>query len=651
LREIAAATFDPLDYPVVMREVWESLNHAGKNWRQIFKVSSTLLSGTSSHTPSDRDASRLTHCQGLTLLDTLVKHGSERVVDDARDHLFRIRTLTDFTHHQDGGDKGAGVREKAKALVELLNDNLRIREEREQARRLRDKYVGISNVGAPAAISLSSATAYKGDDSWERRGADFSSRGGGGGGSDGGRNRADWRSGGGSAAESSSRALHLSDAAAAPASGTGGGRSHHHHQRRGRRPAGAGDIGEGGGDVPNDATVADLPPASDFSHEFAAAGGVSGDADFDAFGPVAPSKPDHAAAAASTKAAAPPAGGRLQVNIRPSTGAGPAPVLRPPPPAASTLHTNAPKSAPPAASATLDDFGLFAAAAAPAAAPPPAASDWSDFATAPQPQPTVSAPEPFDPFSGAPAPAAKPSAAAVLAAAYDPFASPLPASQAPPSQGGLFGGGGGGTFGGADPFAGTPGMNLAAAMAAAGPSGAPRPAASAAGGADEFGGFASATVKDDDVDRLFLAGGLSLGTKAAAPASGVSAAAGGAKKAVPLNAIAPKTVPSTTSAMLAPVQSMPTIGSAPGVQQMGRGTVWPPGGGFTSGPGLGGPQGGGPGWQQPYPGMAAPGMPVGMGFHAQGFPQQFPAGYPAFASAGAPATQYHSGGSPGVFPF
>jgi hypothetical protein len=39
LREIAAATNDPMDYPVVMREVWAALNHAGKNWRQIYKVS------------------------------------------------------------------------------------------------------------------------------------------------------------------------------------------------------------------------------------------------------------------------------------------------------------------------------------------------------------------------------------------------------------------------------------------------------------------------------------------------------------------------------------------------------------------------------------------------------------------------------------
>jgi len=45
--------------------------------------------------------------QALQLLDSIVKHGAERVVDDARDHLFRIRLLTDFQFHDEGGeDKG-----------------------------------------------------------------------------------------------------------------------------------------------------------------------------------------------------------------------------------------------------------------------------------------------------------------------------------------------------------------------------------------------------------------------------------------------------------------------------------------------------------------------------------------------------------------
>lgn len=101
-----------------MRETWASLNHAGKNWKQIFK--------------------------GLVLLEYLVKFGHERVVDNARDHLFRVRTLLDFAHFEGGTDKGAGIREKAKSLVEMLNDNARVRSEREKARALKDKYVGAS---------------------------------------------------------------------------------------------------------------------------------------------------------------------------------------------------------------------------------------------------------------------------------------------------------------------------------------------------------------------------------------------------------------------------------------------------------------------------------------------------------------------------
>lgn len=70
------------EYAVIMREVWGSLNHAGKNWRQVFK--------------------------GLVLLEYLIKLGSERVVDAARDQVFRVRTLTDFSHYEGGTDKGSG---------------------------------------------------------------------------------------------------------------------------------------------------------------------------------------------------------------------------------------------------------------------------------------------------------------------------------------------------------------------------------------------------------------------------------------------------------------------------------------------------------------------------------------------------------------
>jgi epsin len=45
------------------------------------------------------------------------------------------------------------VREKTKQLLELLGDNERIREERDKARKLRDKFVGIGATGAYSGIS------------------------------------------------------------------------------------------------------------------------------------------------------------------------------------------------------------------------------------------------------------------------------------------------------------------------------------------------------------------------------------------------------------------------------------------------------------------------------------------------------------------
>ena len=59
--------------------------------------------------------------QGLSLLEALIKNGSERVIDDARDHLFRIRTLTDFQYHDETSDKGHGG-ETRPAIVRLRDE-------------------------------------------------------------------------------------------------------------------------------------------------------------------------------------------------------------------------------------------------------------------------------------------------------------------------------------------------------------------------------------------------------------------------------------------------------------------------------------------------------------------------------------------------
>lgn len=46
--------------------------------------------------------------QALSLLEHLVKNGAERVIEDARDNLHRVRMLADFNYYEGPVDKGSG---------------------------------------------------------------------------------------------------------------------------------------------------------------------------------------------------------------------------------------------------------------------------------------------------------------------------------------------------------------------------------------------------------------------------------------------------------------------------------------------------------------------------------------------------------------
>lgn len=46
--------------------------------------------------------------QALSLLEHLVKNGAERVIEDARDNLHRVRMLSDFNYYEGPVDKGSG---------------------------------------------------------------------------------------------------------------------------------------------------------------------------------------------------------------------------------------------------------------------------------------------------------------------------------------------------------------------------------------------------------------------------------------------------------------------------------------------------------------------------------------------------------------
>lgn len=174
MNEIARDTFDYDKYAVVSQLMWENMeNQRPAAWRVVFKA--------------------------LSLLEHLIKNGSERCVDDARNHGHTLRALHQFNYYEGTIDRGSGVREKSKQLMEILGDDERIREERTKARQLREKFGG--NFGGVSGGSSGSGGgggsggryAGYGNDDWNSGGGGGS----GGGYSEGGIGSESYRSGGG----------------------------------------------------------------------------------------------------------------------------------------------------------------------------------------------------------------------------------------------------------------------------------------------------------------------------------------------------------------------------------------------------------------------------------------------------------------------
>lgn len=123
---IAQGTYNLREREEILGMVFRRFTEKTANeWRQIYKA--------------------------LQLLDYLIKHGSERFIDDTRCSMSLIRMLESF-HYIDsqGRDQGINVRSRAKALIELLSDDNKIRAERRKARETSKKYKGVAGGTAGA---------------------------------------------------------------------------------------------------------------------------------------------------------------------------------------------------------------------------------------------------------------------------------------------------------------------------------------------------------------------------------------------------------------------------------------------------------------------------------------------------------------------
>ncbi|KAF8995545.1 hypothetical protein BDQ17DRAFT_1285025 [Cyathus striatus] len=116
MNEIAQLTYNQQDFIEIMEMLDKRLNDKGKNWRHVFK--------------------------SLTVLDYCLHQGSENVVIYFRDNIYVIKTLKEFQYvDEDGKDQGANVRQKAKDITNLLQDESRLREERRARASMRDRMI------------------------------------------------------------------------------------------------------------------------------------------------------------------------------------------------------------------------------------------------------------------------------------------------------------------------------------------------------------------------------------------------------------------------------------------------------------------------------------------------------------------------------
>uniref|UniRef100_A0A8C9NJG2 Epsin 3 n=1 Tax=Serinus canaria TaxID=9135 RepID=A0A8C9NJG2_SERCA len=114
MSEIADLTFNTVAFAEVMGMIWRRLNDSGKNWRHVYKA--------------------------LTLLDYLIKTGSEKVTHQCRENLYTIQTLKDFQYvDRDGKDQGINIREKVKQVMALLKDEERLKQERAHALQTKER--------------------------------------------------------------------------------------------------------------------------------------------------------------------------------------------------------------------------------------------------------------------------------------------------------------------------------------------------------------------------------------------------------------------------------------------------------------------------------------------------------------------------------
>ncbi|CAF0846513.1 unnamed protein product, partial [Didymodactylos carnosus] len=120
LQEISQLSYSYDLYNEIMGMLWKRMFQQDKRyWRRTYK--------------------------SLLLLSYLLKHGNDKCIQSTREHLYDLKSLESFAYtDEQGKEQGINVRHKVKDVIEFVQDDDRLKEERKKAKANRDKYVGMS---------------------------------------------------------------------------------------------------------------------------------------------------------------------------------------------------------------------------------------------------------------------------------------------------------------------------------------------------------------------------------------------------------------------------------------------------------------------------------------------------------------------------
>ncbi|XP_056597999.1 epsin-1 isoform X1 [Triplophysa dalaica] len=122
MADISDLTYNVVACNEILTMLWKRLND-DKNWRHVYK--------------------------SLTLLEYMLKTGSDRVPQQSLENIHIIKVLTEYRYaDKDGKDQGVNVREKAKIVLVLVEDEDKRKEEREFALKTKDKLAKAPNASS-----------------------------------------------------------------------------------------------------------------------------------------------------------------------------------------------------------------------------------------------------------------------------------------------------------------------------------------------------------------------------------------------------------------------------------------------------------------------------------------------------------------------